>query len=79
MFGSPPPSPPPYLENELFYETCMLLMHTEDMLTCHCLSVHLPSNLTVNEAVLDYLLCPVVVVNDQDSRKNQHLFSFYKL
>lgn len=34
----------------------------------------------MNEVVLDYyLLSPVAVVNDQESGKNQHLFSFYEL
>ena len=62
-----------YLENELFYETCMLLMHTEYV------SVHLPGSLTMNEAALDYLLCPVAVVSDQEIGRNQHLFYFYEL
>lgn len=68
-----------YMEKELFYETHMVLMHTKYMLTCRSPCVHLPSNFTMNEAVLDYLLCPVTVVSDQESGKNQRLFSFYKL
>lgn len=67
---------PHYLDNELFYETCMLLMYTKYLLTCHSLSVHLPSKLTMNEAALDYL-CLVAVVNDQESGKNPSASVFF--
>lgn len=51
------------LNNRLFYEIYMLLMQTTRMLTCYPVSVHLPDNIAVNEVVLEFLLCPVAVVN----------------